>query len=89
MSDNIHRSFTTSVEQAVSSTISEQKHFCLSSHFNLYGKHGHLLPKFIDDQTTAIIKSNFILLKLTQNTVEFGYFSQLFKDLIVLVLYCE
>ena len=57
--------------------------FCLSSHFNLYGKHGHLLPKFIDDQTTAIIKSNFILLKLTQNTVEFGYFSQLFKDLIV------
>ena len=60
-----------------------KKHFCLSSHFNLYGKHGHLLPKFIDDQTTAIIKSNFILLKLTQNTVEFGYFSQLFKDLIV------
>lgn len=84
MSDNIHRSFTTSVEQAVSSTISEQKALFVYLVTSTYTENTDtFLPKFIDDQTTAIIKSNFILLKLTQNTVEFGYFSQLFKDLIV------
>lgn len=84
MSDNIHRSFTTSVEQAVSSTISEQKALFVYLVTSTYTENTDtFLPKFIDDQTTAIIKSNFILLKLTPNTVEFGYFSQLFKDLIV------
>ncbi|CAX44435.1 UBX-domain (ubiquitin-regulatory domain) protein, putative [Candida dubliniensis CD36] len=84
MSDNIQRSFITSVEQAVSSTISKQKPLFVYLVTSGYTENTDtFLPKFIDEQTSAIIKSNFILLKLTQNTVEFGYFSQLFKDLIV------
>lgn len=57
MSDNIHRSFTTSVEQAVSSTISEQKALFVYLVTSTYTENTDtFLPKFIDDQTTAIIK---------------------------------
>ncbi|KAK6464824.1 hypothetical protein DFJ63DRAFT_93836 [Scheffersomyces coipomensis] len=84
MSLLVESNFGTSVQQAVQATASQNKPlFVLLSKGESDNESIEFENKFINESNIHQLKSHFILLKLIDDTVEFGYFKQIFSDLIL------
>lgn len=81
MTSYIDHLFSSSVQQAVALTVQQQKPlFVYLTKPDQEQEDGNaFLSKFIDEEVTQVLQRNFILLKLVENTPDFGYFTQLFK----------
>ncbi|KAI5960317.1 uncharacterized protein KGF55_004609 [Candida pseudojiufengensis] len=76
--------FLTSVQQAVQLTLSDNKPlFVYISSLENTELNDKFVNKFINQELVNTLKTNFILLKLIENSTEFEYFKQIFKSLIV------
>lgn len=84
MSSHIDDLFSSSVQEAVALTAQQQKPlfvYLTKSYQNQEESGNEFLSKFIDEEITQVLHENFVLLKLIEHTPEFGYFTQLFKDI--------
>ncbi|RCK56634.1 UBX domain-containing protein 7 [Candida viswanathii] len=80
MSSHIDHLFSSSVQQAVASTVQLQKPLFVYLTQAATDESGDgFLSTFIDEEITEVLDKNFVLLKLIENTPDFGYFKQLFK----------
>ncbi|RCK60865.1 UBX domain-containing protein 7 [Candida viswanathii] len=80
MSSHIDHLFSSSVQQAVASTVQLQKPlFVYLTQATTDESGDEFLSRFIDEEITEVLDKNFVLLKLIESTPDFGYFKQLFK----------
>ena len=74
--------FETLVQNAVRQSVQEQRPlFVFIKHQSDPSLNETFTAKFVTPNVEEKIVTNFVLLKLTPGTVEFGYFEQLFKNL--------
>ncbi|KAI5953357.1 hypothetical protein KGF54_002728 [Candida jiufengensis] len=83
MSDLIDNLFNTSVQSAVQLTNQTKKPLFVYIQSVNSAINVDFLNKFIDNKSISTSKTNFILLKLIENSTEFEYFTQIYKNLII------
>ncbi|KAI5967049.1 hypothetical protein KGF57_000477 [Candida theae] len=75
--------FHSSVQEAVQLTIQNHKPLFVFLASSESTTNDTFLNKFIGEQTVSRLREKTVPLKLVQGSIEFGYFEQLFKNLIV------
>ncbi|KAI3403855.2 hypothetical protein KGF56_003285 [Candida oxycetoniae] len=85
MTQSPYQSFGTSIEEAVQKSISERKPLLVFlAHQTNFSTNDQFLKKFIvKSSLLEQLETNFVLLKLVQNSTGFRYFEQLFSNLKV------
>ncbi|KAG5421819.1 hypothetical protein I9W82_000911 [Candida metapsilosis] len=80
---DMDRVFHSSVQEAVQLTVQNKKSLFVFLASPDDSTNDSFLSKFIKDQTISQLRENSVPLKLIRGSVEYGYFEQLFKNLIV------
>lgn len=75
--------FHSSVQEAVQLTVQNNKPLFVYLALLDNNTNDSFLNKFIKEQTVAHLQEHSVPLKLVQGSVEFGYFEQLFQNLVV------
>ncbi|KAK6202629.1 uncharacterized protein RJT21DRAFT_112582 [Scheffersomyces amazonensis] len=84
MSNLVDEKFGTSVNEAVQATANQNKPLFVLLTKGVEDKESQEFEnKYVNESTIKLLVSNFVLLKLIEGSKEFGYFSQIFSNLVI------